>query len=193
MKKSMKRGNVGGGASAGFIQGHMAGFMSIIFGCVSLVICLITYLIALGQLDDAYTAAATYTEQVGLTDVMGIWPMVIFLVFMFIGLALIGAGAAVQVKKTVSGGWTDIFLGIVFGTVTIVIATILNNVIQGQLHTVYVTAANVSETANIASFAGLLDIMKIFGMVIFITLLSSGIAQLAGSAWGGFKNIKQLF
>ena len=170
-------------------QSQWLGFMAIIFGAVALLIDLIMFGIALDALDTAYTAAATYTEQVGLTEVMGIWPLVLFIIFMSAGLAALTGGALIQVRKATTGGWMDVFLVAIMGAVTLVISLLLNTVIQAQLATAYDDAANVTTTVNIASFAGLLDIMTIFGMVIFLSLMASGIAQIAGAAYGSYKHL----
>lgn len=181
MKKSRRRGGGGGGNS-----GRWMGFIAIVMGIVAMLICLIMFNIGIGALDDAYTAAATYTEQVGLTDVMGIWGMIVFIIFASAGVAALTGGAVVQWKKATGGGWMDVFMVFIMGGVTLVIALILNGVIQGALHTSYVTA---NACTNIASFSGLLSIMTIWGMVIFLALMGAGISQLVGAAYGSYKHL----
>ena len=181
-----KRNKGGGGGPA---SNKWLGFMAIIMGTVAILITLIMYGIALDNLDTAYTSAATYTEQVGLTDVMGIWPLVLFIIFMTLGIGAVGVGAYTNVKKAITGGWMDIFLVVIMGTVTIVIAILMNTTIQGQLHTVYTTAANATETVNIASFSGLLNVMTIFGMVIFLSLMAAGVAPISAAGYGGYKHL----
>lgn len=184
-KRKFKKG--GGGGSNRMNQ--WAGFMAIIFGTVAILICLITFSIALDTLDTAYTSAATYTEQVGLTSIMGIWPLVIFIIFMAAGIGALGAGAYINIKKAIGGNWMDIFMVVIMGTVTLVIALLMNTTIQAQLHTAYTDAANVSKTVNIASFSGLLSTMTIWGMVIFLTLMSAGLSQLGAAAYGSYKHL----
>ena len=174
----------GGRTSSG--GGQWMGFMAIVMGAVALLVCLIMFGIGIDALDDAYTAAATYTEQVGLTDVMGIWGLVIFIVFMAAGLASLTGGSVVQWKKATTGGWMDVFMVAIMGGVTLVIALLLNGTIQTQLHAAYVTA---NATVNKAQFAGLLSIMTIWGMVIFLALMGSGISQIAGAAYGSYKHL----
>lgn len=171
----------GGGKSSQWM-----GFMAIVMGAVALLVCLIMFGIGISSLDDAYTAAATYTEQVGLTDVMGIWGLVIFIVFMAAGIAALTGGSIVQWKKATTGGWMDVFMVAIMGGVTLVIALLLNGTIQTQLHAAYVTA---NATVNVAEFAGLLSIMTIWGMVIFLALMGAGISQLAGAAYGSYKHL----
>ncbi len=84
----------------------------------------------------------------------------------------------------------DAFLSFAMGAVSLVIALIVNTLVQAQLHTTYTTAANVSETVNIASFPGLLSIMSIFGMLIFLTLIGSGISAIVAAGWGAVKQVK---
>lgn len=189
MGKRRRRSRGGGGGGGSGIMGRLSGGIAIVMGTVALLIALIMYYITLDNLDAAYTSAATYTEQVGLQEVMGIWPLVLFLIFMSVGLAAIGMGAYVQAKRALSGQWMDIFLGVVMGTVAVVIATIMNTTIQSQLHTIYLDASNVSKIANIANFAGLLDTMTVFGMVIFVMLMGAGIAQLVAGGVGGFRKL----
>lgn len=184
-----KRSYSGGGGG----NNPAAPLITQVFGGVMMLIALVLYGIALGQLDTAYTAAETYTEQVGLTDIMGIFPMVIFLVIVGVGIAALAGGSIMGWKRAMSGGWTAVFMSFVMGVVGLVIALILNTLIQGQLNTVYTTAANVSETVNIASFPGLLSIMTIWGMVIFIALISSGISGIVAAGVGGYKQIKAQF
>src|SRR4030042_717832 len=83
----------GGGGGGGGKSGQWMGFMAIIMGIVALIINLIMFNVGIGALDDAYTAAATYTEQIGLLDIMGIWGMVIFVSLMAAGIAQIAAAA----------------------------------------------------------------------------------------------------
>lgn len=181
-----KKHSGGGGGGRGGGSGQWMGFMAIIMGIVALIICLIMFTIGIGALDDAYTAAATYTEQVGLTDVMGLWGMVIFLVFVAAGIAALTGGAVIQWKKGANGSWMDVFMVAIMGGVTLVIALILNGIAQSQLHTAYVAA---NDTVNKAAFTGLLSIMTIWGMVIFICLMGAGISQIAAAAYGSYKHL----
>lgn len=183
-RKGYRRGGGGGGKSNGW-----SGFITIVFGTVALLICLIMYGIGLDTLDTAYTTAATYTEQVGMTSVMGIWPLVLFIVFMAAGLAAVGAGTYSNVKRAMGGGWMDIFMVVIMGTVGLIISLLMNTTIQAALHTVYVDSACTTKTANIAQFSGLLSVMTIWGMVIFLTLMASGIGQISAAAYGSYKHL----
>ena len=180
-----KRGG-GGGGGGSVMQNKWGGYMAIVFGTIALLITLIMYGIALSNLDTAYTSAATYTEQVGLTSIMGIWPLVLFIIFMTAGLAAITGGTVMNWKKTSGGGWMDVFMGLILGTVGIVIAILMNTTIQSQLHSAYV-AANAS--TNIASFSGLLSTMTIFGMVIFLSLMAAGTSHILAAGYGGYKHL----
>ncbi len=184
-----KRYNKGGGDGMMSRSSPWMGFLVTIFGAIAMLIDLIIFSIALDSLDTAYTAAATYTEQVGLTSVMGIWPLVLFVIFMAAGLAALAGGAIMQAKKAITGGWMDVFLTAVMGGVALIISALLNTTIQAQLHTAYAAAACTTSTANIASFAGLLSIMTVFGMVIFLSLMGAGIGQIAAAAYGGYKHL----
>lgn len=176
----------GGGGGGGLNNSRWMGFLAIIMGAVALLVCLIMFKVGIGSLDTAYTAAATYTEQVGLTDVMGIWGLVIFIIFMAAGIAALTGGSVVQWKKATTGGWMDVFLIAIMGGVTLVISLFLNGTIQSSLHTAYTT---VNATTNKAHFSGLMDIMTIWGMVIFLALMAAGISQLAGAAYGSYKHL----
>jgi len=179
-----KRNKGGGGSNTK--MGQWTGFMAIIMGAVALLVCLIMFGIGIDALDDAYTSAASYTEQVGLTSVMGIWGLVIFIVFMAAGIAALTGGSVINWKRATSGGWMDVFMVAIMGAVTLVISLILNTTIQGQLHTAYLAA---NATVNKAQFSGLLNIMTIWGMVIFLALMAAGISQLAGAAYGSYKHL----
>lgn len=187
-KRKFRRSS--GGRISGAMNTRWLPFAAIVFGAVAMLICLIMYGIALDNLDTAYTAAATYTEQVGLTSVMGIWPLVMFVFFMMLGIGGLAAGSYTGTKAAMRGGWMDIFLGIVLGTVAIIIAVLMNTTIQAQLHTVYADAENVTKTVNIGSFAGLLNTMTVFGMVIFLCLMFAGLAPIAGSVYGGIQRVR---
>ena len=189
MPRYRKRKSGGGGGGEG-MTGVAAPLIANIFGAVMMLIALILFGIGLSSLDTAYTAAATYTEQVGLTDIMGIFALVIFLVVMGVGIAALGAGSVMSWRRAQSGGWMGVFMAFVMGVVGLVIALLLNTIIQGQLHTVYTTAANASATVNIAQFAGLLDVMTIWGMIIFISLIASGITGIVGAGVGGYKTLR---
>jgi len=182
MPRFRKKNNGGGGGKSN----QWMGFLAIVMGTVAMLVCLIMFNIGIGSLDDAYTAAAAYTEQVGLTDVMGIWGLVIFIVFVAAGIAAMTGGAVIQWKKASGGGWMDVFMVAIMGGVTLVIALLMNGTIQGSLHTAYVTA---NATVNKAAFSGLLEVMTIWGMVIFLALMGSGISQLAGAAYGSYKHL----
>ena len=186
MPRYRRRKSSGGGGGGG-MSGGAAPLIANIFGAVMMLIALILFGVAIDSLDTAYTAAGTYTEQVGLTDVMGIFGLVVFLVIVGVGIAALGAGSVMSWKRAQSGGWMGVFMAFVMGVVGLVIALLLNTIIQGQLHTAYLAA---NATANVASFVGLLDVMTIWGMIIFISLISSGIVGIVGAGVGGYKNLK---
>jgi len=186
---SRRKRSKGSGGGKG-VSSNMYGLIGIVLGGVLMMVALINFGIGLAQLDTAYTAAATYTEQVGLTDIMGIFGLVTFLLFVGAGLGALTGGSVLQWFKVVRGGWTEALMGFVTGTVGLVIAFILNTLVQSQLHTVYTTAANVTETVNIAQFVGMLDIMTIFGMIIFISLYAAGASGIIAGAYGAFRQVK---
>ena len=148
---------------------------------------LILFAIGIDQLDTAYTAAAAYTEQVGLTDIMGIWGMILFLVFVGAGISVIAGGAVFNFVKTIRGGWMEAFMSFAMGAVGLIIALILNTISQAQLHTAYVAA---NATTNLASFSGMLSIMTIFGMLIFLTLIGSGVSGVVAAGWGAVRQVR---
>lgn len=163
------------------------GTLLTIFGTISMVICLVMFNIAIGALDDQLTTAATYTEMTSLTDVMGIFGMVIFILFMSLGLSSLVGGTYVNIKKALGGDWLSIAMSGISGGITIVIATVMNGIILAQLHTAYTT---VNATVNKASLVGLLDIIGIWGIVIFVALMLSAGSQIVGSGVGAFKRVK---
>jgi len=167
-------------------MGNFAGLLGTIFGAIAILICLIGFGIAIDQLDTAYTSAATY-DQVGLTDVMGIWGMVLFVIFMSVGLAAVAGSAVLQWFRVSKGGWLEVFMAIIMGVVGIVIALILNTLVQAQLYAAQVT---VNATTNVASFSGLVSIMTIWGMVIFLVLIGSGVSSLVAAGFGSYKQLK---
>jgi hypothetical protein len=187
--KGKKRGG-GGGGGGGFanaMQGPFGGSLMIIMGVVVLLCCLIAYTIVISQVDTSYTTAATYTEQKGLAQSMGLLPMIFFIFFMALGMASIVAGTVKNFKSAATGAsWQEIMGGIM-GAVTVVIVLVLNDLIQSQLHTVYTT---VNATVNKAHFAGVLGIIGIWGMVILWTLVGSCLTQVGGAVVGGVKKLK---
>src|SRR4030043_163832 len=84
-----------------------------------------------------------------------------------------------------SGQWMG-FMAIIMGIVALIITLILNGIAQTTLHTAYLAA---NATVNKAHFTGLLDIMGIWGMVIFVSLMAAGIAQIAAAAYGSYKHL----
>lgn len=184
--RKKKWGSKGSG-TRNTVVNNFSGLLGTIFGGITILICLISFGIAIGQLDTAYTAAGGYDGQVGLTDVMGIWGMVLFVVFMAVGLSAVAGSSAMQWAKITKGGWMEIFMGVIMGAVGIVIALIINGLVQAQLHAAQVA---VNATANVASFSGLVSIMTIWGMVIFLVLVGSGVSSLVASAVGGYRKIR---
>lgn len=180
-----KKKHRSGGGSRG--TSGWGGTIMIIFGCVAMLVCLIMFTIAIGQLDEALTDAATYSYMTSLDDVMGIFGLVTFLAFMVLGLGAIGGGAYLNIKSRMGGSWMDLLMLAVMGGITIVIALIMNGIILAQLDTAYGTA---NVTTNVADFVGLLDVMAVFGMVIFLTLMAGGLSQVGGAGFGAYKRVK---
>src|SRR4030042_1385475 len=135
-----RRKHFGSSGGGGGHRSAVAGLVSQVIGGAFIMFALILFGIGIGQLDTAYTAAGTYTEQVGLTDIMGVWGMIIFLVFVGAGLTVVAGGAVYNFVKTIKGGWMEAFLSFAMGAVGLVIALILNTITQGSLHDAYVTA-----------------------------------------------------
>lgn len=176
-----------GGGKGGGGGNQWMGFMVTVFGGVLLLISLIMFGIAIAQLDTSITSAGTYTEQVGVTSIMGIFGLVVFLVLTGSGLAAVTGGSVMTWKRTVGGGWMDVFLAFIMGTVSLVISLIVFGITQNQLHTAYVAA---NATVNKASFTGLLSIMGIFGVVFFLAYIGTGLSAIAAAGYGGYKNLK---
>ena len=180
-----KSGRVSGAPAVG--SGPWAGTILTIFGSVSLLVCLIMFGIGIQQLDTAYTAAGTYTEQVSLQSIMGPFGMVIFLAFMMLGLGAVVGGGYLNIKRGLGGGWTEILMLAIFGGITLVISLIMFGIINTQLHTAYTTA---NGTTNIASFVGLLSVMGVWGVVIFVSMIGSALAQFGFAGFGAYNRIK---
>lgn len=166
--------------------GAVVGLVSQVIGGAFLLLALILFGIAIGQLDTAYTSAATY-DQVGLTDIMGIWGMLLWLVFVGVGIGVIAGGSIYNWIKTMGGGWMEAFMSFAYGAVALVIALILNTVVQAQVNTAQVA---INATTNIANFPGLYNISRIFGMLIFLTLVGSGVSGIVAAGWSATKAIR---
>lgn len=69
-----------------------------------------------------------------------------------------------------------------FGMVLLIVALVLNGVAIGQLDSAITTA---NSTVN--EMPGLVEVMGIFGLPIFVTLVGVGLAALGGGAWGMWK------
>lgn len=187
MSRYRRKRSGGSGGSSGHGLGNFLGMGGLVFGTVALMICLIGFGIVLSSLDTAYTTAATYSEQVGLTDVMGIWPMVLFVIFMMVGLGMIGGGAFISYRKASGGNWMGIFMAIIGAVVAVVIGVIMFGTVNTQLHAV---AVAINATTNVASFSGLVSIVSIWGMVIFIVIMMAAAGSLAGAIIGGYRRVK---
>lgn len=183
MARRKSRGGGGGSAK----MNTFGGLMATIFGCVMMLVCLIGFNIIIGQIDTAYTAAGTYTEQVGVTDVMGVMPLLTFVAIMGMGVAALGVAGYVGFKKAASGDVVGMVMAVINGVIATVIAYIMFGIINSQLHTAWVTA---NATTNIASFSGLLDIMEIWGIVILVTLAGSALANFVGVGVGGYRKVR---
>lgn len=182
--RKKRGGRIGGSSSS---AGNFLGIGGMVFGTIALMICLIGFGIVLSSLDTSYTTAATYAEQVGLTDVMGIWPMVLFVIFMMVGLGMISSGAFMSYKRASGGNWMGIFMAIIASVVAVVIGVIMFGTVNTQLHT---TAVAINATTNVASFSGLVSIVSIWGMVIFIVIMMAAAGSLAGAVVGGYRRVR---
>ncbi len=189
MSRRKKRRSSNGGS--GTVVQRWGGSMLIVFGCIAMLVCLIMFGIAIQQLDTQITNATTYTEMVSLTEVMGISGLIIFILFMALGLGSLAGGAYVNIKSRASGSWTDIVMLAIIGGVTLVIALIMNGTLVTQLHT---TIGTVNSTTNYATyFKPVQTIMTVFGLVIFVSILMSGIAQIGFAVWGGYQRVRNAF
>jgi len=183
-RKKKSRGSRGGG---GVASGKFNSIIATVFGCVMMMMCLIGFNIVIGQIDTAYTAAGSYTEQVGVQDIMGIFPLLIFVVMMGVSVAALGYGGYTGYKSGSAGDVMGMIMGVINGVISTIIAFIMFGIINTSLHASYVVA---NATTNVANFAGVLDIMGIWGIVILVTLAGSAIASFAGVGVGAFKKIK---
>lgn len=160
----------------------------IVFACIAMLVCLIMFGIAIEQLDAQITSAATYTEQVSLQAIMGISGIIIFVLFMALGLGALTGGTIINIRQASGGNWLDIVMLAIMGGITLVVAIIMNGTIQSQLHT---TIGTVNATANYATyFEPVQTIMTVFGLVIFVSLLGAGIVQIGGAAVSGWKKVR---
>jgi hypothetical protein len=161
--------------------------MATVVGAVALLVDLIAYGIVLTNYDTAYTAAKAYTWETGLTSIMGIWPMVMFLVFMAAGIGAIGYGAYTNWKKGSQGNWTDIFMVFIMGAVSVIISVIMFGIVNTQANTL---AVAINATTNVASFTGLVSIIGVWPMVIFLTMIGAGLSSIAAAGYGTYKHIR---
>lgn len=185
-RRRRSRGGGGGGGGAGF-GGPWGGTILIVLGSVAMVICLVMFGIGIGQLDTAYTSASSYSEMTSLTDIMGVFGVIIFLAFMILGLGAIAGGTYLNIRKGLGGNWSSLAMLAIFGGISLVISLIMFNVNLTQLHSVIGTA---NATTNYSSFVGLGSIMGIWGMVIFIVMIGASLAQFGGAGFGVYKKIK---
>lgn len=167
-------------------RGAVVGMISQVIGGAFLLLALILFGIGLSQLDTAYTSAKAY-DAVGLTDIMGIFGMLLFLTFIGTGLTVLAGGAVYNWMTTVRGSWMESFMSFAYGAVALVIALILNTVVQGQLNTAQVA---INAATNIASFPGLYNISRIFGMLVFLSLVGTGIAAIVASGVAAVRTIR---
>jgi hypothetical protein len=156
-------------------------------GTVAMLIALITFQIVLSNFDTAYTSASGYTWMTGLTSIMGVWPMVLLILFMVAGLGGIGVGAYINWRKATGGSWNDIFMVFVMGAVSCVIAIIMFGIVNTQMHTL---AVAINATTNIASFTGLYNMVTIWPMVIFVIMMAGAVSAIVAAGIGGWRNIR---
>jgi hypothetical protein len=77
------------------------------------------------------------------------------------------------------------FMLVIYGAIAIVIALVMFGVALNQL-TTSINSVN-STSAYAIMFPGLSSVMGVFGIVIFITLVGSGLAMIGGGAYGMIK------
>ena len=79
-------------------------FGLIIYGVIGIVVSLVMFTVAVGQLDTAITTAgATVNTMAGLTSIMGIYGIIFWIVISGAALALLGFGVAGVVRTRVGG------------------------------------------------------------------------------------------
>jgi len=151
---------------------------------------LIIFGIVVGQLDTGITAAIAIgaTQMPGLADIMPLWGMVLFLLFMGAGLATLAGGAYMTIKGKMGGSWMDAMMLVIMGGVAIIIALISNNLVIAQLDT---AMGAVNTTAN--TLTGAYDIMGVFGMIIFLALMGAGTSMIVAAGVSGFRKIRGMF
>jgi hypothetical protein len=82
------------------------------------------------------------------------------------------------------------FMLVIYGSIAVVCALVMFGVALNQLTTNIGTVQNtVSMNLSPAQswFPGLQSVMGVFGIVIFITLIGSGLAMIGGGAYGMIK------
>jgi len=178
------KGSSGGGGGGN--TNKYAGFLAIVLGSVAMLICLIAYGIVISNYDTAYTAASGYSWATGMTSIMGVWPLILFLVFMAAGLGAVGVGAYINWNKGANGGWTDVFLVFIMGAVSVVITVIMFGIINTQMNTL---AVAINATTNVAKFTGLVSIYGIWPMVIFLAMMAASVSQLGAAGYGAYKHL----
>jgi len=180
-RRRRRSGGGGGGNSRGW-----GGQLLIVFGCVAMIVSLIMFSIGIDQLDAAIDAVNnTGAQFVGLEDIMNVSGLIVFLAFVMLGLAAVGGGAYLNIRARMSGSWMDLLMLAVFGGITLIIALIMNTITLTQLNTAIATI-----NATGTTFVGLYDVARVFGLVIFLALLSAALGQLAGAGYGAYKNVR---
>lgn len=182
-RRKRSRGGGGGGSSGrGFV-----GFYLYILGIVAFVVGLIMYGIVLSTLDTAYTTISGYTWESNLNSIVGIWPMVLLVLFMIAGVAGISGGALINWKKGSSGKGLDAFMVFIMGGLSIVIGILMFNIANTQMNTL---AVAINATTNIASFTGLYSMITIWPIVVFIVMMVGAASQIVAAGFGAYKSVR---
>lgn len=184
-----KRSGIRTSASVGGNTGMMSGVMMVIFGVVLLIADLIMYGIAVDQLDTAITTASTYSANMpGLASIMPLWGMILFLIFMALGIGSLVGGTAMSIRAQWGSGWMGMLMLAIMGGIVIIVSLVGNGLVVSQLETAIETT---NQTTN--TMTGAVDIMGVFGMVLFLALMLPGVAMLGGAVYGGYRGVRDAF
>lgn len=165
--------------------------MMIVFGCVIMIVSLIVFGIVIEQLDTSITTTSALihvTDMQGLTSIMPLWGMIIFMLFVTGGLASLIGGAVLTIKSRYGGGWMDTVMLAITGGISTLVAIVCYGLAITQLDTAMTT---VNATTN--TLTGTYDIMGVFGMVIFIAFMGAGLSMIVAAGVSGFQAVKSKF
>jgi hypothetical protein len=111
------------------------GIVSQVMGSMVIFLCLILFGVFLKGLNDSLSSI--FSWEIGLPSIVPIFGLIIYLIFLFVGLSVVGVGDYLNLSDSINGDWVNKLLMIVSGVMSIIVSVIMYSMILAQLDVIY--------------------------------------------------------